>query len=166
MEARDENRLTFALCTVCLALLAWGAWPSFSVRSGTVAPDAPELTVSVAGAVQTPGTYLLPWGARVGDLLERAGGLLPDADPALVRPAEPLSEGEAVVVPTTRTAADLPRVSLNRSEPSELETLPGIGPVLAVRIVTGRPYRSVDDLEAVPGIGPATLDRLRPLVTL
>jgi competence protein ComEA len=55
-------------------------------------------------------------------------------------------------------------VDVNHATPAELETLPGVGPALAARIVQARPFRSVDELAKVPGIGPRTLERLRPAV--
>lgn len=165
MEARHETRLTFALAGACLLLVAIGWWPRLTVRRAAApAPSEPRLTVSIAGAVRAPGTYRLPWGARVESLLEAAGGLTRDADPTLIAPADPLSDGEAVVVPTVRTPAGEARVSLNRADAETLQVLPGIGPALAARIVAGRPFRRVDDLEGVSGIGPATMERLRPLV--
>jgi DNA uptake protein ComE-like DNA-binding protein len=60
----------------------------------------------------------------------------------------------------------LGRINVNRATAAELEALPGIGPVIARRIVEGRPYRSVDDLDRVKGIGPKRLDEIRPLVTV
>jgi competence protein ComEA len=57
------------------------------------------------------------------------------------------------------------RLNINTATDQELEALPGIGPVLAGRIIAGRPYRAVEDLDRVPGIGPKRLERIRPLVT-
>ena len=57
------------------------------------------------------------------------------------------------------------RVNVNTASQAELEALPGIGPVIARRIIEGRPYRSVEELERVKGIGPRRLEEIRPLVT-
>jgi competence protein ComEA len=64
---------------------------------------------------------------------------------------------------TPRVAAR--RLNINTATVQELEALPGIGPVLAGRIIAGRPYRAVEDLDRVPGIGPKRLGKIRPLVT-
>lgn len=141
-----------------------------------------ELVVQVDGAVLRPGLYRIPTGSRVGDALSAAGGLSPEADSSAVNQARVLRDGERVVVPA-RTQASVAeerrsgvksdqrrgvgssRVDLNRAGVSELEALPGIGPVLARRIVAHRtrhgPFHRLEDLLAVEGIGPKLLERLR-----
>lgn len=167
MEPRQENLLTLATAALCLTLLVVAWAPQLVVRRAPAAtPSSPEVTVSVAGAVRSPGTYVLPWGARAGDAVDAAGGLAREAATELLRPADPLSDGEAVVVPTVRSEAGDERVSINAASPERLEGLPGIGPALAERIVAARPFRRLSDLRSVSGIGPATLERLRPHVTL
>lgn len=126
-----------------------------------------EITVHVQGAVQRPGTYVLPWGARVADLLALAGGLTADADPGLVAPAAPLTDGRTVVVPGRRSPdADVGRIDVNTASERLLTTLPGIGPATARAIIARRPYHALEDLLRVPGIGPVRLEALRPRVTL
>lgn len=86
------------------------------------------------------------------------------AEPALVNLADPLTDGEMLFVPSARTDGEA-RVSLNTASARELELLlPGVGPVLAARIVAARPFTHIDDLLEVSGIGPATLEKLRPYV--
>jgi competence protein ComEA len=141
------------------------------------APAAPELLVHVVGAVRRPGLYRLKEGARVADALERAGGPAAKADLALVNLAAPVADGTQVLVPRrgaapasggSAGAAGGP-VQLNSATVEQLDSLPGIGPVTAERIVEYRQahgaFRSVEELDAVPGIGPARVEQLKEVVT-
>lgn len=145
---------------------------------GTAAGSAPTVTVSVVGRVARPGLVVLPQGSRVADAIAAAGGLLPDVDPAVVNLAAVVTDGQqiAVAVPgaaapgTAAPPAVAGRVSLNAAGVAELDALPGIGPVLAQRIVDHRtengPFTAVEQLEDVPGIGPVVFDELADLVTV
>lgn len=132
------------------------------------------ITVHVSGAVQSPGVVRVAAGARVGEAIAAAGGALPDADLGGVNLAAPLADGQQLSVPTVSAdggggvvAAD-GRVRLNLAGIEELETLPGVGPVLAERIIAYReqhgPFAVVEDLLDVPGIGEGKLAALRDAV--
>jgi competence protein ComEA len=146
---------------------------------GTAAETAPTVTVSVVGQVARPGLVVLPGGSRVADAVAAAGGFAPGVDPASVNLAAVVTDGQqiAVGVPAVGTGpqqSPMPaaggRVPLNSASVAELDALPGIGPVLAQRIVDHRaqngPFTAVDELEDVPGIGPATFDELVDLVAV
>lgn len=164
----------------------------------TIPPAAPastqspgqEVFVHVVGRVRRPGVVTLPLGSRVVDALEAAGGLRPGAQSGDLNLARILVDGEQVVVgasgtrnpdtPGASTSSGAPPggstpgaatpvpLDLNAASALELEGLPGVGPVLAGRIVAWReangPFPSVDVLGEVPGIGDVVLANLRPLV--
>ncbi len=161
-----ENGLTALLVAACAALAAASLAPRLWERPAPLRVVRPDVAASVEGAVARPGLYRLAWGARVSDLVEAAGGLLPGAARELVALADPVTDGEVVQVPLAAAAGGAPRVRLNSATVEELERLPGIGPALAARIVAARPFARVDDLLQVPGIGPARLAALRSEVRL
>ena len=146
----------------------------------TASPSGPLLVVHVAGAVRHPGIVELPAGARVADALEAAGGALPRADLDLLNLAALVVDGSQILVPTrssgTTVATPAPSSSaaalanLNTADQAILETVPGLGPVKAGAIVAYRTeiggFTSIDQLLEVTGIGPATLESIRPFVTL
>lgn len=141
------------------------------------AVGAPALVVDVAGAVRRPGLVRLAKGARVADAVAHAGGLTSRAERSGVNLAALVSDGEQVLVPergaavaasATATGAAAGPVSLSSATAEQLDTLPGIGPVTAQKIVTYRQqhgsFTSVDGLDAIPGIGPARIAELQGLV--
>ncbi len=140
----------------------------FSVGSG-----GGDIVVDVAGAVRRPGVYRMPAGARVVDAVERAGGAAAGAMLEAVNRAARLTDGQQVVVPergatnsaAAGTAAASGPIGLGAATVEQLETIDGIGPVTAQKIVEYRDQQgglaSVEQLDEVSGIGPATMESLR-----
>ncbi len=164
--ATRERYLTAGLISACLIAALVTVTPRWFEPRRPLRIERGEVRASIEGAVARPGVYDLPWGARVADLVDAAGGYRPGAARALVALADPLTDGEVVQVPGSTTATGRARVRLNQASPDQLMALPGIGPALADRIVAARPFRTLEDLLKVPGVGPKTLARLRPLVGL
>ena len=152
---------------------------------GTSAAGAPHarVVVDVVGAVRQPGLYRLEQGARIADAVARAGGATRKADLAQVNLAAPLADGEQVVVPKRGLPGSAPAsgggsvgaggtpaapVQLSTATLEQLDTLPGVGPATAQKILDYRTkhgaFSSADELDAVPGIGPKRLEQLRDLV--
>ena len=162
--------------------------PGSSTRPGNAADDASELVVAVAGQVVRPGVVRLPTGSRVGDAVAAAGGALPGASTGLLNLARKVVDGEQVLVgvdpapgaagqegPVGREsaagrAAAGGRLDLNTATATDLDALPGIGPVLAQRIVDWRVendrFGSVEQLREVTGIGEAKFQDLKAKVTV
>ncbi|HHW92238.1 MAG TPA: ComEA family DNA-binding protein [Firmicutes bacterium] len=133
-----------------------------------------EVVVHVAGAVKRSGVYRLPEGSRVVDAVEAAGGGTEDADIHALNLADILIDGQRYYVPTveettsaggTYSGSGTGKINLNRATKAELETLPGIGPTLAERIISYReqqgPFRRPEDLKNVSGIGDKIYDNLK-----
>ncbi|WP_422773699.1 helix-hairpin-helix domain-containing protein [Plantactinospora sp. WMMC1484] len=154
--------------------------------SGGTETGAAEVVVAVAGKVRRPGLVRLPAGARVADALQSAGGPLPGVDVALLNLARKVTDGELILVGVTPPPGAGPadadpaaaggarpgggKVNLNTASVAQLDALPGVGPVLAQRIVAHREehggFRSVADLRQVTGIGDARYEDLKDLVTV
>jgi competence protein ComEA len=158
------------------------------VPAVTTAPRSPAepttagvpVVIDVAGLVATPGVYELPPGSRVIDALQAAGGAMPGVSTSGLNLARVLVDGEQIAVgippasdasqPSTGAApgdGGTP-LDLNTATEADLDALPGVGPVIAGRIVAWRdehgPFTSVDELLEVSGIGTATLANIAPLV--
>ena len=157
-------------------------------------PGAGLVVVHVVGAVLRPGVYSLPVGSRVADAVAAAGGNTGNAAPNAVNLARVLADGEQIYLPTadeasaTASAAGMiggtaggvtaggggaaatGKVDLNRATAADLDTLPGIGPATAQKIVDDRtangPFKTVEDLMRVSGIGEKKFDALKDLVTV
>lgn len=141
------------------------------------------VVVHVAGAVVHPGVVELSPGTRVDEAISAAGGATEAADLDALNLAAPVVDGQQVYVPREGEAAPPAAVGsdpsvagpgslvdINSADVTALDTLPGIGPALAQRIVDWRtehgPFASVEALTDVSGIGPATMERLRTMVTV
>ncbi len=169
--------------------LGTGLIDAGSAVGGTSSSPIDVLVVEVVGAIDHPGVYRLAPDARIGDLVDAAGGYGPrvDTDRAgrELNLAAPLHDGDQVRVPSrddptgptvvgvgsasgdTTAAGDL--IDLNRATDSELDTLPGIGPVTAAKILGSRaeqPFATVDDLQTRKLVGQKTFDGLKDLVTV
>src|SRR3954447_19037925 len=147
-----------------------------AARPVTFSSGGRSATVHVAGAVRHPGVYAFGPGARVQDAVRRAGGARRGANLDAVNLAARLADGQQIVVPSAGAAtavdasgeAPSAPVSLASATLEQLETLDGVGPATAQKIVAYRTehggFRSVDDLANVPGIGPKKLAALKPHV--
>lgn len=140
-----------------------------------VLPSDDRIRVHVSGAVSSPGVVELPAGSIVADAVRAAGGATQSANFAATNLAALLRTGELLVIPeigigsTAATSQHAEGIDLNSSSASELENLPGVGPVLAHRIVAHRvdhgPFKAVEDLLDVPGIGESKLASMRDSIT-
>lgn len=173
--------LVAAGCAVFVAAISPSAGRTQTISTAPAGGDgadpvAASVYVHVLGSVARPGLYRLSGQARAVDAIAAAGGFTSGADRAAVNLARFVTDGEQLFVPE-EGAADAPaaaradgRIDLNRADAAALDELPRVGPALAARIVQWREangrFRSVDDLLAVTGIGEATLEGLRPLVTV
>ena len=174
--------LLAGLIAAAVTLIVARGWPGRPVELLPPA-DPPGQQVFVSGVVRATGVYQLPAGSLVRDTLQAAGGALPPADLESLNLAEQLSAGDEIRVRFRATAvppllpgqlpaatAPLPNhlLRINAANLAELDTLPGIAPALAQRIIdeheAHEPLARLEDLLRVSGIGPAVLEKIRDLV--
>lgn len=157
-------------------------------------PAPAPIRVHVVGEVARPGVHQLPLGARVADAIDAAGGLTEKARPGELNLAQALADGQQVVIggpqrPTSEVrgggdaGVDAPaaaagsgggspsgKLNLNTATAAQLDTLPGVGPVTAEKVVAWRAqhgkFTRIEELQEVPGIGPKTYEEIAPHVTV
>jgi competence protein ComEA len=167
-----------AACALVLVVRARTPAPvQIAVSEATPEPTAPPLiVVDVEGAVARPGVVRLASGARVADAIAAAGGATPDADPAALNKAAALRDGARVYVPrygetppAGSVGSDSERkIDINQATTAELESLPGIGPSTAARIVRARELKAfskVEELQTRGLVSARVLSDIRDLVT-
>jgi len=170
-----------------VALLIWVVARNPSGEAVTLRPVPTEtpLIVHITGAVPRPGVYALAQGSRVQDAISAAGGFLAEAEKKGINLARALEDGEQLDVPYVEGASpviatDAPPViqdpsateliNINFASQVELESLPGIGPTTAQKIIAYReqngPFLTIEEIINVPGIGPGTYERIKDLITV
>lgn len=181
MERASTNlQITVAGVAVMLVFggFIWFGWPSAEApatsTSVVASIDSQRLTVHVSGAVINPGVVEVEAGARVAQAVSAAGGATSSARLGDMNLAAQLSDGDHIVVPSvgegvSDASSDATGIDLNTASASELETLPGVGSVLAERIVAFRDahgrFSTVEDLLDVSGIGEAKLAQMREAIS-
>jgi len=152
---------------------------------GSESDSSAKIKVDVEGAVISPGVYELSSGARVQDALIAAGGLASDADRNSINLAAKMADGQKIYIPKkgeeVQLNANSPSVSssnvistanvsglisINSASQSDLETLPGIGPVTAGKIINARPYNTLEELVSKKAVGQKTFEKIKDLISL
>ena len=147
-------------------------------------PAKPEITIYVTGAVNKPGLVKVPEGARAAEAVNACGGLLPIADSEKINMAQSLKDGQQLRVPE-RNAAGKPdsakaekskgadsgeKVNINTADEKTLDTLPGVGPAMAKRIIEYREtegaFQSIEDIKKIRGIGEAKFAKMKDKICI
>ena len=180
-----------ALAVIALIAVAISACYIFKPNPAEAIPETPVvmkpalLIVDVTGEVINPGVYQLNANARVIDAVKAAGGAKKSADLSLINLARVVKDGEQIYIEakissqsaryrssgnSTLASIGNGTININRASAKELERLPGIGPVLASRIVQFRSangsFLTIEDLGKVPGIGNSKLEKFRNLIRI
>jgi len=194
VQAVPAARAVLGLAAVCLACVGVTGWTLLHHRDAPVRVVAPQplsplpaaaaptptpsgIVVDVGGRVRRPGLVTLPLGSRVADALRAAGGALRARDLATVNLAAVVTDGQLLLIgvpgavaaaSSGGTTGSTGPVELNTATAEQLDALPGVGPVLAQRILDWRAahggFHSPADLKQVPGIGDAIFAEIAPLV--
>lgn len=198
MQIRElkDNFLGFSsdqkkgLIAVSLVAITFSVFLFLTTRGSAIAQESPKpvlsispiqstILIHVAGKVKTPGVYPLLQGSRVADAIKAAGGALKVVDTSEINLARVLVDGEQIYVGyVSKLSATNPKstkkftgtININRATKPEFDSLAGIGPVIAARIITYRnqngPFMAIEDLLKVSGVGPKTLEKIRSRLTL
>ena len=145
--------------------------------SSTSSPISLDVVVNVVGDVRSPGLVTLPVGSRVADAIAGAGGVTNSDSIGMLNLAARVVDGQQIIVlpevnamTVDSSSASAGKINLNSATVAQLDELPGVGPVMAGRIIAWRTQHSafstIEELQEVPGIGPKVFANLSELVTV
>lgn len=184
LRQNPQTLLLLGLFLAGLFLLALGAG-LFLFRGSTPSDDIKiistesetegEIVVHIDGAIEKAGVYKLPKDVRVSDAVSAAGGLTADADQSRINLAAKLADGQKIYIAkvgeniqgqslTGSAATGL--INMNTATEAQLDTLPGVGPVTAQKIIASRPYSSLEELLSKKAVGRSTFEKIKDLVTV
>ncbi len=188
--SRQEKLVLIIVSVVLACFLGFTWWMNLSAKSERKTHEA-IFVIHVDGAVRNPGVYRVKEGTRVFEALQEAGGTTQEADLQTLNLAQPVYDGQKIVVPhkmveepaqnrfssnlaqfvpmNTPSSASSHLVNVNTASLEELVALPGIGETIAQRIIEYRtlhgPFRSPQDLLNIKGIGSKKLEQIKDLIT-
>ena len=156
-----------------------------SDRSSQVNQTEQNVFVDTGGCVKKPGVYEVPYGSRVFEVIENAGGLTEDADTSGINQAEVVTDGMKLTIPSVSekkenissspanrsdTSSEVNGlININTADSQTLQEIPGIGPVTADKIISYRdtngPFGSIEELTSVSGIGEKTFQKMKDRIT-
>lgn len=181
VETARNLRVELLIAVFALVLIAVGF---FQLRSSSLTEEivvidekeqkvSGEIVVDIAGAISAPGVFAMPANARLGEAIEKAGGLTRAADLDWIAKnlnlAVKLSDGAKIYIPkkgerssnVLGSSNNQVSININSASMSQLESLSGIGPKTAQKIIDGRPYQSVDDLLSQKIVGAKTFEKIK-----
>lgn len=182
-EQIEKFKLPLGLSLVGLVLIIGGIFSSGLVKSKpknfpkeSLVSDQKMVVVDVSGAVSKPGVYKFSEGSRIEDAVSAAGGIVEQANKEYISKylnmAQKLADGTKIYIPyegetgnisgsTANSNPSNSNVNINTGTQAELEVLPGIGPVTASKIISDRPYSSVDDLLTKKVISKSVFEKIK-----
>ena len=141
-----------------------------------------ELKVDISGAISNPGVHILPPDARIEDAIKSAGGFSASASANYISKSlnlsQKLSDGQKIYIPFEGESGPVQSgggevagaqtniIGINSGSESQLDSLPGIGPVTAKKIISNRPYQTLDDLVTKKAVGKALFEKIKDLINL
>jgi competence protein ComEA len=190
IEFSRKNFLILGLLLGGLILISIGLIQIFGQKQASIKFEAGQdaagslitkIKVDVDGEVLNPGVYELSSDARVQDALIAAGGLTPNANRRAINLAAKIADGQKIYIPRVGESVNQivggsaiqgvgvsedQLISINGATEAQLDTLPGIGPVTAGKIIDGRPYNSIEELLTRKIVGKATYEKIKDLISL
>ncbi len=171
----DKFKLPIALSLLGLVLIAGGIFTSSLKQSKNYPKESlvsKMINVDVSGAVKSPGVYQLPQASRVEQAIEMAGGFAENANQEYISKylnmAQKLSDGMKIYISFTGeqtfgvvAGVNVSKVNINTATQSELEALDGIGPVTASKIISDRPYQTIEELSSKKLVSKAVFEKIK-----